>query len=395
MNRTVNVAVVGAGPYGLSVVAHLRGRGLNARIFGSPMETWRERMPKGMFLKSEGFASSLYDPDASFTLAHFCRDRNIPYADLGVPVALDTFTSYGIAFQRRFAPDLDPRMVADIAPSGNGFELRLSDGETIAAQRVVVAIGLSHYHHMPSLFSSLPREFATHSSEHHDLSSFAGRNVTVIGAGASAVDTAILLHAAGATTSLVARAPQLKFHDPPPAKGRSLLRRMRWPLSGLGNGWKSRFYSDMPDAFYCLPDRMRVDLVRTQLGPAPGWFTRAPFENVRDHTGVEIRSASVRNDRVHLRLMHEDGRERDHVTDHVIAGTGYRVDLDRLGFLGAGLRPRIEALEGAPILTRNFESTVPNLFFAGVTAAHSFGPLLRFAYGARFTARRLTRRLAA
>lgn len=395
MIKTVDVAVVGAGPYGLSIVAHLRARGVDARIFGSPMDTWRSRMPKGMFLKSEGFASTLYDPDKSFTLAQFCRERAIPYADVGVPVALDTFTAYGIAFQRRFAPDLDPRMVASVEPRDGGFAVRLGDGETCFAKRVVLAIGLSHYDYVPPMLAALPRAFVTHSSTHHDLSPFAGRNVTVIGAGASAVDTAILLHAAGATTSLVARAPRLLFHDPPPPNGRSILRRMRWPLSGLGNGWKSRFYSDMPDAFYSLPDRLRVELVRTQLGPAPGWFTRAPFANVRDHTGVELRSAVVRNDRLHLRLVNAEGREREHVTEHLIAGTGYRVDLERLTFLGDDLRQRIETLGGAPVLSRTFESTVPNLFFAGVSAANSFGPLLRFAYGARFTARRLTRSLAA
>ncbi len=393
--NVADVAVVGAGPYGLSVVAHLRARGLDVRAFGRPMETWRSRMPKGMFLKSEGFASNLYDPDSALTLAKFCEGHDIRYADIGVPVALETFTSYGLAFQRKFAPDLDERTVASVIPRGSLFELRLADGEVVQAKSVVVAIGLTHYHYMPPMLAGLPAEFVSHSSQHHDLSPFKGRRVTVIGAGASAVDTAILLHEAGADAELVARAPKLLFHDPPPRNGRSLFRRMRWPLSGLGNGWKSRFYSDMPDAFYHLPERMRVDLVRTQLGPAPGWFTKAPFAaNVDEHTGVDIRDASVRGDRVHLKLADERGVERNLTTDHLIAGTGYRVDLDRLAFLGE-LRPQIRSLENAPVLTRNFESSVPNLYFTGVTAANSFGPLLRFAYGAGFTARRLTRRLAA
>jgi len=47
----------------------------------------------------------------------------------------------------------------------------------------------------------------------------------------------------------------------------------------------------------------------------------------------------------------------------------------------------------APILTRNFESAVPGLYFIGLTAAASFGPLMRFTFGARYAARRLTRAL--
>jgi hypothetical protein len=45
------------------------------------------------------------------------------------------------------------------------------------------------------------------------------------------------------------------------------------------------------------------------------------------------------------------------------------------------------------MLPRYFETSVPGLFTIGVTAANSFGPLLRFAYGAGFASRRLSRHL--
>ena len=61
------LAIVGAGPYGLSIAAHLRERGVNFRIFGTPMRTWREQMPRGMLLKSDGFASNLSDPQPVLT----------------------------------------------------------------------------------------------------------------------------------------------------------------------------------------------------------------------------------------------------------------------------------------------------------------------------------------
>src|SRR5213079_230240 len=48
-----DVAIVGAGPYGLSAAAHLRAaNGLDVRVFGEPMSFWERHMPKGMLLRS-------------------------------------------------------------------------------------------------------------------------------------------------------------------------------------------------------------------------------------------------------------------------------------------------------------------------------------------------------
>jgi cation diffusion facilitator CzcD-associated flavoprotein CzcO len=136
-----------------------------------------------MLLKSEGFASSLFDPQNTFTLAHYCTGCGIPYADTGLPVALETFSDYGAEFQRRFLPDLDERSVAAIEPLGSGFRLRLEDGETVFAGRVVVATGISHYAHLPEELSRLPSALATHSSDSRDLSVFGGREVIIVGPG--------------------------------------------------------------------------------------------------------------------------------------------------------------------------------------------------------------------
>ena len=99
MSDTVEVAIVGAGPYGLSLAAHLRRSGVSFRHFGLPMRLWRESMPAGMFLKSQGFASNLSDPEGTHTLEAFCKATGRPYASYGLPVPLDTFISYGQWFQ--------------------------------------------------------------------------------------------------------------------------------------------------------------------------------------------------------------------------------------------------------------------------------------------------------
>ncbi|MGP6159086.1 MAG: NAD(P)-binding domain-containing protein [Vulcanimicrobiaceae bacterium] len=390
------VAIVGAGPYGLSLAAHLRARAVDFRIFGGAMDMWRKHMPKGMFLKSEGFASCLSDPDGTFTLERYCREHGITYGDVGVPVALETFVAYGLAFQRRFVPHLDERIVAEIARDGDGFELRLADGERVRARQVVIAVGISHYAYVPPVLARLPADFVSHTSSFHELDCFAGRDVTVIGAGASAVDVAGLLHVAGAATRLVANVPELQFQDPPKHQPRTLWQRVRYPRSGLGSGWKSRLIVDFPVLFHRLPERFRWYVVQTHLGPAPCWFTRQQIVGkVATVLGVRLEGAEIVDGRVRLRLAGSDGSKQALVTDHVIAGTGYRVDLDRLKFLAPPLRALIRSSHGAPVLSSDFEASVPGLFFVGVSAANSFGPLLRFAYGAKFSARRLSARLAA
>jgi cation diffusion facilitator CzcD-associated flavoprotein CzcO len=388
------IAIVGAGPYGLSLAAHLRPRGVDLRIFGDPMVMWRTRMPKGMRLKSEGFASNLYDPGADFTLARFCADNAIAYADVGLPVALETFCRYGIAFQERFVPGVENRVVSRLVRQSGAFELHFEDGGVVTARRVVVAVGIGHFAYLPPVLAGLPAELVSHSSHHHALDRFAGRDVAVVGGGASATDIAALLHAAGAHVTLVARAPQLAFQGPPNTGRRSLKERLRWPRSGIGNGWKSVLCARLPLAFYRLPESVRLRTVRTHLGPAPCWFCKDEIVGkVALRLGRSIEHAEPAGEHVRLDLHAPDGTKEELVVDHVIAGTGFRVDLRRLAFIPEDLRSNIASVENTPVLSTTFESSVPGLYFVGPASANTFGPLTRFAYGAGFASRRVLRHL--
>jgi thioredoxin reductase len=391
MTSSVDVAIIGAGPYGLSLAAHLRSIGVGFRIFGNPMSNWRRHMPKGMLLKSEGFASNLYDPDATLTLARYCAENGIAYSDLGLPVRLETFAAYGLEFQRRFVPALEDKTVIALDRSATGFLLRLSDREIVSASCVVIATGISHFHYVPPVLAALPRDFATHSSEHGELEPFRGRHVTVIGAGASALDIAALLRHCAASIQVVARKPFIDFHEKMRLP-RPLIDRVRAPMSGLGPGWRSRLCTDAPLVFHYMPQRFRLEVAKRHLGPAPGWFVK---DQIVGHVplmlGVALKAADVRGDHVHLRVAASDGTEREIVTDHVIAATGYRADLRRLPFLNDDLRAALTAINHTPELSANFESSVPGLYFVGLASANSFGPLARFAFGAKFAARRLAR----
>ena len=390
----LNTAIIGAGPYGLSIAAHLRRRGIPFRIFGRTMDSWLAHMPKGMMLKSDGFASNIYDPDDAFTLAQFCRERGIPYADAGLPVRLDTFTAYGLAFRDRMVPELEDRLVSSVERLQYGFKLRLEDGELLEAGTVILAVGITHFDYVPENVASLSSEFLSHSALHREVEPFRGRDVVVIGGGASALDLAGLLGEAGANVQLVSRAKELKFHSQPTGKPRSRWQQIRHPQSGLGPGMRSRFFADAAGAFYYLPERIRLEAVRRSLGPSGGWFIRDKvIGKMPLHLGCTPQRADVQNGKVRLTLRAEDGSEREIVTGHVIAATGYRVNMERLQFLSPEIRSNVKSLNRAPILSSSFESSIPGLYFAGVSAANSFGPVMRFAFGAGFAARTITHAL--
>src|SRR5438105_14828 len=209
------VAVIGAGPYGLSIAAHLRSWGVNFRIFGTAMHCWLTRMPKGMFLKSEGCASNLFDPEGRQTLREYCTEKGLAYSHYGAPVSLEAFTQYGLSFQRRLVPTVEDVMVTGLDRLGHTFELRLATGEILRARNVVVATGMSHTAYIPETLSQLPTELVSHSESHHELSRFKGHDVTVIGGGQSALETAALLHEAGAEVRLLVRRPAICWNTAP------------------------------------------------------------------------------------------------------------------------------------------------------------------------------------
>ena len=394
MSAVLDVAIVGAGPYGLSIAAHLQSHGISTAIFGPPMEIWRQHMPKGMLLKSDGFASNLSDPAASFTLKHFCQTRGIPYDDTRLPVAVENFIEYALAFQKKLVPQLDTRRVARVDRAADRFVIQLEDGETVSARRVVLAVGISHFAYVPPALSALPPELLTHSSNHNDPSIFQGRKVTVIGGGASAIDWAVLMHESGADVSIVARAPAIRFHDAPGPNGRTLWQRVRNPSSGLGPGWKSRFYTDAPWMFRYFPESQRLRIVRQHLGPAPGWPMKKRVQGkVSMLLGRNIANAQFANGRVRLSLHSRNGQTEEHETEHVIAATGYRPDLRRLSFLAESIQNNVQTVANAPVVSPDFQSSVPGLYFVGIAAANNFGPMMRFAYGSDYTARRLAMHL--
>lgn len=404
MSDLVDVAIVGAGPYGLSLAAHLGAAGVRYRQFGRPMDLWRTSMPRGMYLKSQGFASNLSDPDGADTLATFCHETGRPYADYGLPVSLRTFVDYGEWFRMRRAPGVERALVDDISPlpdvgRRNGsarsrgrssaevedprFAVTLDTGEQVRARNVVVAAGVEHFARVPEALSHLPSELCTHSSAHQDLSAFSGHEVVVVGAGQSALESAALLHEGGASVRLLTRRRNVAWNNPPLAPHRPLLQRMREPEAGLGSGLSTWFYSEHPRLFRRLPASQRAQRARTALGPAGAWWLRERVVgNFPVQGGLTVERAEPRGGGVQLGVRFDDGHHRRIDADHVLSATGYPPDVSRLPFLATGLRSRLRVLDGTPRVGGDYQSSVPGLFFVGALVAPTFGPVMRFVYGA-------------
>jgi cation diffusion facilitator CzcD-associated flavoprotein CzcO len=386
--------IIGAGPYGLSLAAHLSALGLDFRIAGTPMGAWVSTMPDGMCLKSEGFASSLFEPSGKFTLGTFCAAEGIPYADTGVPVKKDTFVAYGQAFQRRFVPALEERTAVSVTRHGDGFTTVFSDGGRITSRRVVSAVGVERYAQLPAPVQTLPAALCSHSSRHSSFAQFAGQSVVVIGGGSSAMDAAAVLRRQGASVTIVARRSAVRFQNP--LGKRSLRDKIRAPMTVLGPGWKSVLCTRAPLVFHHMPDRFRTNVVTRYLGPAPAWFVRDQVEgHIPIVTDTTVVAAEVHEGGARLTLRRHDGVTSTILADHVICATGFKVEVDRTPFLDRQLGAAIAHVDGAPKLSRNFESSVSGLHFIGPAAANSFGPMLRFAAGAGFASRRLSRHIAA
>lgn len=382
--------IIGAGPYGISIAAHLRLVGVEARVFGTPMRRWISQMPKRNYLKSEGCASSLSDPTGHHTLTRYCRDARVAYSDFGTPVSRETFMNYALWFQRELAPDVEEVAVDRLDRSGSVYELHLSSGEYVRVENVVVATGLDYMAFIPEKLASLPDGMRTHSANHSDFSGFKGMDVAVIGGGQSALETAAELHEAGAAVHLLVRGRSIEWTPHPVIARRSSYERLRWPSTRLGPGLQAWVYDRVPGLFHRLPRRLRIDRVANTLGPAGAWWLRdrvvGKFPLLLGHS---VQGATASGNRVTLHVAGPGGLARELNVDHVVAATGYRFNLVRIPFLSAGLKETLRHEGDLPKLDANFESSAPGLYFTGLASSHAFGPVMRFVAGTHYTARRI------
>jgi FAD-dependent urate hydroxylase len=383
-----DVAIIGAGPYGLSAAAHLRAlKGLDSRIFGRPMSFWKEHMPVGMYLRSPLEGSDLSDPERKLTLKAYAKTNG---NHLDSPLPLGRFVDYGCWFQQKVAADIDRRTVSRVEHDGTVFRLRLQDGEEVTAARVVVAGGIVPFARRPQQFQTLPAELASHSCENRDLRSFGSKRVMVIGGGQSALESAALLHEAGAEVRVVIREPEIHWTwQTPWLHTFKPVGRLLYASPDVGPAGISHVVA-APSWFRRLPRGLQKQWAERSIRPAGAGWLKTRLEHVHLTTGRCVASAVPSQDQLRIRL--DDGAE--HSVDHLLIATGYKVDISKYPFLGPELLTRIQTVDGYPVLDRGFGTSIPGLHFLGAPAAWSFGPLMRFVAGAGFATRTLARYMA-
>jgi hypothetical protein len=379
---TRDVAIIGAGPQGLGVAAHLTEAGVDTVVFGRRFEFWREHMPRGMFLRSSLRASSIADPTHRLSLERYSGERAVP---LAAPLPLQDYLEYGEWFNSRTGTELDSRLVRIVEAVPGGFRLTIEDGDEVEARRVVVAAGIAPFARRPPPFSTLPQDVASHSFDHTDFTKFAGRSVLVVGAGQSALESAALLAEAEAEVELLVRAEAVRWLEPlPEVNGHisEVLQRLLYPPTDVGPRGLSWIVA-APDAVRRLPVAFRRHADRLCVAPAGSDWLAPRLADVRVTTGRRAVATRAVDGRV-LVETDEGGRR---MADHVLLATGYDVDVSRYRFLDKELLRGLRLVDGYPVLSSGLESSVPGLHFVGAAAAFTFGPVMRFVCGGWYAAR--------
>jgi cation diffusion facilitator CzcD-associated flavoprotein CzcO len=334
-----------------------------------------------MMLRSPWRATHFSDPGDGLSLDNFAAMRGIDSRKL---LPLEDFVAYGEWFQQRAAPDVDRRTVRKVDTIRNGFRLTLEDGAELNADRVIVATGLRNQEYRPPVFCDVPDALVSHSSQHTDLAQFRGKRVAVIGRGQSACESAALLAEAGADVEIITRGPIHWLGDPSKTEtGRPLRRRLRKALASPSEvgPFPLSWLVETPGLVRYFANGARDEFTRRCLKPAASGWLRPRFADVGINPARNIAGARVMGEHVVLDL--DTGAA---AFDHVLLGTGYRIDIARLGLLTPHLLNAVSRVNGSPLLGSGFQSSVPKLHFVGSYAVHSFGPLLRFIAGASYAA---------
>ena len=390
--EAIDTAIVGAGPFGLSIAAHL-SRILVTCMFGQPMRTWRTLMPPDMLLRSDWDHTNLSAPNGAGTLDAWARSGE---GERREPLPLQDFLRYADWFQRSFVPESDPSDVAQLELADDGVRVTTAAGDELQARSAVLALGVTPFPRVPPVLAASGDPRIRIVLERTGYGDLAGKRVAVVGAGNNGVESALLAQRAhAASVELLVRSRVRWFTEREPHTPRGPVRQrlydLAYPVVGFGPPPINRF-AFHPDAFSRLPHAMRLRINQRLLRPgAAPWLRRHVEGVVPISEGVEVRRVESRPGDLVLTLS--DGTTRE--VDACIVACGFAFDRDGLKMLAPELRSQIEIQDGWPVLDRSFRTSVPQISLVGFPAEGRFGPLSRFVEGADFAAQRVAESLAA
>jgi cation diffusion facilitator CzcD-associated flavoprotein CzcO len=381
-NLNYDVVVVGAGPYGLSVGAHLKNTNLNVAMFGKTMSLWSDHMPVGMNLRSRWWASSLSDPKNKYSISDYLKTHKIKPYD---PFKSEALIDYGKWFEKNNSLKIDQTFIKSISRNDDGtFILKLENDKTITSNKVVLAAGIAYYVHRPEEFSKISKKFISHTFDNLPFSKFKGKKVLVVGGGQSALENSALMCEAGIDVTVVSR-KQITWLSPNLPK--TFWQNLKSPKAGIADGWDNWGLEHYPYLFQRLPYNVKVWYLKGkgQHGPAGSDWLSPRLKKATIYQGVKVEKVEEKGSKVTVKLSNGETVK----TDHIILATGYKVDIKRLPMLDKKLLSEIKTKNGSPVLNSYFESSIKGLYFTGIASQASMGPLFRFVVGSDACAKRI------
>ena len=384
-HAATELLIVGAGPFGLAMAAHARHLNIGHLMVGRPMGFWRTHMPTGMYLRSA--CDWHLDPQGVDTIEAFLRTQALTPRDVE-PLSLTRYLEYTHWFQERREIEPWPVLVERLDGTDGGghcFRATLSDGGTIDAANVVLAIGFEYFKNVPDdLRALLPGSRLQHTCDLVDFTQIGGRQCLIIGGRQSAFEWAALMAEAGAAAVHV-----VHRHDLP-------------AFAEADWSWVNALVAGMLDnpAWYReLSPAQKEEVGRRlwaegRLKLEPWLASRLRRESVVLWPNTRISRCLERADGALDVTL--DGRAGSDavVIDDIVFATGYKVQIGAVPLLARGnLLPTLRAEQDLPVLDQYLQSSIPGLFITSMAAMRDFGPFFAFTVAARLSAQLIGRAL--
>ena len=375
--RSVELLIVGAGLFGLSMAAQAQQSGIDYLIVGKPMDFWRSHMPAGMFLRSA--CDWHLDPAGIHTIEAFAANRGQTPADVE-PLSLDFYLDYTRWFREQKGLKIEPVFVERLDRAGDGFRAQMENGETIAAANVVLALGFANFAHIPAgLASLLPAGRYAHSKDLVDFVPLAGQRLLIVGGRQSAFESAALLQEAGAAHV------HLCYRHPTPRFEPSDWGRANRIVAGL---------VDNPTWFRDLSDEEKADInhwfwTEGRLKLEPWLWPRLDHSEITLWPESQLAGCvACADDSLAITLDSGAG----FAVDQVLFATGYQVEMERVPLLAAGnLLAELATVNGSSCLDEYMQTNIPGLFVTSIPAMQDFGLFFGFTISARLSAQLMGR----
>ncbi|MDP4084572.1 MAG: NAD(P)-binding domain-containing protein [Bacillota bacterium] len=357
----LDVIIIGSGPFGISLGAHGVANNLQYKLFGYPMDFWKNQMPQDMFIRTPHEFVSFSESKDELTIQQFSEETG---TELVTPLPRPIFVAYANWFAKKAGIKFTPELITKVVHKEGYYEVTSASGNNFNAKNIIVATGVEHYKFLPAFLNKFPSHLVTHTSGYTSFAQFKDKKVVVLGSGQSAWEAAGLLHRDGANVELIYRKEGPNY---------------------AGSRENEIALRDYGDIFYTLP----IEEKKEGWGQSPGsvaHFLKPYVEGiVPQNGGTAIEKIEQLNEE-EIRLVLSNGTEK--IVNHLIAATGFQINLDKVPFFDQELLSEIEREKDFvqfPKLNESFESSVPGLYFAGPLSSHSHGPTFRFILGLRKT----------